>query len=562
MIGFFRRHQTWILWTITAGIIVTMLPWGTVSWSAIFSNDGSPEVGTILDETVTLRDLQKQMNVRSNAPPEEIEASFWQLAILRYAESQGFAPAQETVEAYARAVHGRRPGTPSPETLAFARHQMAVSTLQRAIELPISGSDLECYDRFLEVDGERQAKYAALKTDTLSFLAGDLSVTEEEIRKEYDRLKLLPGDGPEPGFRTDETIRLELAFLARASIATGITITDDEARAEYDRLKETVYRKTPPEGVENPASTPVADLPPPAHTPFEEVSAAIKERLARERVSQALSGKLADAQRFTSDAASHPEDIPGVARRFGMSHIAEAGPLARKDLAKVEKIGDLSAAASRLFSAPRGAILTAEVPDGGLLYRLIEKIPAGSLPLEEVSPKIRERLLALKGFEKVKELAQEIQRKADEFSLETAVQQKLDQWKKVHVFSEPPVAVATTEFFKARDASVTGVGSSPEFRRQTFTLAPPLTDEERRKKPGLPEGPKHAIALDETTKTAFVLTPAAARPPDPRGFAARKEELRREMIGIKQEVLLENIAESLKNPEIAEFTYTKDAASR
>ncbi len=562
MIGFFRRHQTWILWTITAGIVVTMLPWGTVSWSAIFSADGSPEVGTILGETVTLRELEKELGGRGFSAPDQVEATFWQLAILRYAESQGFAPAAETVEAYARAVHGRRPGTPAPETLAFARHQMAVSSLQRAIELPISGSDLECYEQFLADDEERQARYVALKTDALSFLAGDLSVTDDEIRKEYDRLKNLPADGPEPGFRTDETIRLELALLPRAKVTEGVVVTEEDARAEYDRLKETLYRKAPPAGTENPAATPVAAPPASDYTPFEEVSAAIKERLARERATQALSKKLADAARFTSDAASHPEEIPDVAKRFAMTHVPEAGPFARKDLAKVDRIGDLSAAAARLFSAPKGAILTAEVPDGGLLFRVIEKTPAGALPLEEVTPKVRERLLAMKAFGKVKETALELQRKADEFSLETAVQQKLDQWKKSHVFSEPPVAVATTEFFKARDASVTGVGSSPEFRRQAFMLARPLTDEERRKKPGLPEGPKHAVAYDEETRTAFVLTPAAARPPDPRGFALRKEELRRKVIAIKQEVLLENIAESLKDPEIAEFTYAKDAAGR
>lgn len=556
MIGFFRRHRSWILWAITAAIVVTMLPWGTVSWSAIFSGDHSPPVGTILGETVTLREIESVLGRRGGAAPEEVEDAFWRLAVLRYAESQGFVPAPETVEAYARMIHGRRPGPPSPEAAAFARYQLTTGTFQQAVSASVSGSDLECYEQFLADDEERQAKYAALKAETLSFLGRDAEVSDAEIRREYDRLKMLPADGPEPGFRTEETVRLEIAFLPRSAVAAGLSVTDEEARAEYEAKKDTLYRQEP-SVPENPGATPVAA--PTAHVPFENVAPAIKERLAREKASKALSQKLADAQRLTSDAASYPEDIPTVAKRFGMDYRAEAGPFARKDLGAVERLGDLSMAAGRVFSAPVGAILTAEVPDGGLLFRVLDKVPAGAVPLAEVEGAIRDRLRAAKSFEKVKELAGELQRKADEFSLEAAVQQKLDEWKKVQVFSEPPLAVATTEFFKARDASVTGVGASPDFRRQAFLLPRPLTDEERRKKPGLPEGPRHAVAFDEAAKTAFVLTPTAARPPDPRGFAARKEELRQRVIQVKQEVLLENLAAGLKDPGVAEFTYVKNA---
>lgn len=552
MIGFFRRHRSWILWAITAAIVVTMLPWGTVSWSAIFSGDASPAVGTILGETVTLREIESLLGRRGGAAPEEVEDAFWRLAVLRYAESQGFTPAPETVEAYARMIHGRRPGPPAPEAVAFARYQMTTATFQQAVSASVSGSDLECYEQFLADDEERQAKYVALKAETLSFLGQDADVSNTEIQREYDRLKLLPADGPERGFRTEEMVRLELAFLPRASVSAGISVTDEEARAEYEAKKDILYKQEPP-AAENPAATPVASAP--AYVPLENVASAIKERLGREKAAKALSQKLADAQRLTSDAASYPEDIPAVAKRFGMAYQAEAGPFARKDLVKIDGTGDLSAAAGRIFAAPVGSIQTAEVPDGGLLYRVLERTPAGATPLAEVEGAIRDRLHAAKTFEKVEELARELQRKADEFSLESAVQHKLDEWKKVHVFSEPPLAVATTEFFKARDASVTGVGASPDFRRQAFGLPRPPTEEEQRKRPGLPEGPKHAVAVDEALKTAFVLTVGAARPPDPRGFAGRKEELRRRVIGVKQEVLLENLAAGLKDPEIAEFTY-------
>ncbi len=545
MIGFFRRYRLWILWPITAAVIITMFTWGAVDWRTLSART-SEEVGTILGKTVTMDDLAPYLRGRSRLgePPETLSHAFWQLAIARFAEVQGFTAHPEYVAAYAQYIQGRQPGPVSEKALALAKQSVITGAVQTALSASLSGSNLECYELFLTADEERQVRYVALAAGRLAFLCASEEISEKEVAEEYEALKNVPVDAPEPGFKTPETVRLELAFLPRTAAAALVTVTAEEVKAEYEKSKETRYRKPPAVGGE-PGNAPAV----PEFIPLENVASEIKMRLTADRAQETAARRLSDALRFTSDAASHPEDLPTVAKRFAMTYVASAGPFSRAELANVKGIGNLAAAADRLFSATPGTIGSSEVPEGGVLYRVLEKMPAGALPLAEAAPRIREILRAKKCFAKVQEIAEALRTKADETTLEEAVEEQLAAWKTAHVFSEPPLSVAVTEFFKARDASISGVGNSEAFRRQAFAL------------PSAPSAKlQHAAAIDNDSKTAFVLAVAASRPPDPRGFAVRKEDLRRQIIRQKGRFLFDAFASGMRRPDFAEFTYQGKSA--
>lgn len=544
MIRFFRRYRTWLLWSVTIVVAITMLPWG-VDWTTPRAAD-DPVVGRAFGEEVSLRDLAGHLAGRAR-DAAAVEAAFWQETLARYAENQGLSPHPEFVERLARYMSGTQSGEAIPEAArAQARRQVAIGTIQQALVAPVSASDLECHELFQEEDAERKVRYVRLSAETLSFLAEEEPVSEADVAEAYARLKDLPAEGPEPGFRIEERVRFECALFPRATAAAAVTVGEEEIAAAYERDKETLYRR--PDGTDGAG----------AFLTLAEARDAIEARLKTEKTDAVVRERLAEMRRFTSDALSFPEDIPAVARRFGLVHVPSVGPVSRRDLAAVERLGDLARAATAIFSAPPGPIQGAEVDDGAILFRVLERIPAGNVPFEEAAPAIRARLAANHAFDKVAALAEEIRAKADETSLEGAIQRQLDKWRTARVFSEPPLTVETTDFFKARDASVAGVGEAPDFRRAAFSLPRPLTEEDK-KRGRREEGPRHAVALDPKGRQAFVLTVVAARPPDPRGFAARREDLRRLATARKQEFLYDAFVDWLRKEGAVAFTYAPAA---
>lgn len=561
MIRLFRKYQLVFLWPLTVVIIASMFVWGS-PWDT-GGADPDRAVGAIRGEKVTLGELQglqRKLGLPASGRAEDLEPLFWGVAFERFVESQGIVASPDLVTQYAQLY--QRGGASDETARIIAREAVLRAVFQRTLEAGADATDLECYREFQHAEEERKVRYVRLAAKDLPFLADAAAVEKAAIERYYEERKDRPAEGDEPGFRIDERIRFEAAFLPLADVEASVAVSAEEVEKAYEADKETRYRKPPPETAAPEGATPVAAPPPPApeHVPLAEVRAEIEKRLRTEKAAKRLAELLAEAHDYTGDRVSFPEDLPTVAARFKMRYVASAGPCTMKDLEKVEKLGDLSGAARDLFTARVGeARRAAPLPEGGLLFRVLERLEASRRPLAEVEGEIRDALHREKVFEKAREAADWLKTEAEKSSLERAAENLFSRWKDAHKIERSPLSIQTTDFFKASDASVAGVGASYAFRQAAFSLARPRTEEERRReRPGDPTPPGHAVADDPFERAAYVVAVAEFRAPDLRSFADRKERLRQALAREKVRQLRERLEERLRDPAFAEFTLAKE----
>lgn len=548
-----------------------MLFWGTGLFDGM-AGASDPVVGILFGKKVRRSDLAALQVAAGLSPPTtraEIEPLFWQLAMARFAERQGIVLDPEFVEQLARAHLGNRfppEREIPPAILAQVRARLVEETVLALLGASLSVSDLECYRAFLAADEERSVRYVRLSADALAFLGDADAVGEDEIRQLYETYRDVPvpsqekekeGEGEEGetrlGFRLEERVRFACAFLAREPILAGLEvgeITEKEILAEYEAVKDSRYRKLPVEGDAEAA-----------YLPLEEVRAEIRKRLSERKADEKIAETLDRALGYTSDAVSFPEDLPAVSRRFAFVYHAEIGPVSRRELADLPGLGDLSGAAQVLFSAPPGQIRSARTAAGGILLEVLERIPASSRALAEVRDIVEAEARRRRLVEKLRAEAEAIVGRAEETSFETALRERIESWKDRGAPVDFELPIQTTPFFKAFDASVSGVGSAPDFRRVAFSIVPPPTEEELRRhprpSPPEPRGSRYGTAADVTRHAIYVLTVAEARPPDPRSFAERKESIRRRQLTAFQGHLLDRFAEWMRTEGVAEwFTNT------
>lgn len=242
----------------------------------------------------------------------------------------------------------------------------------------------------------------------------------------------------------------------------------------------------------------VLDVIPASKKELREVAPAIRANLAAEGQLRLLRQKAEEAH----EGLLATPDFAAEARQRGLS-VREVGPLARTDA--VEGIGRVAEATTAIFALPPGGVSApVKVPEGYVIFRLLEKEEPKVLPLAEVRP----------------QATQAVRRQKAQEAAQTKAKQLADALRA----GEEPRALAR----------LGGVGFG---ETGPFSRTEPMADKEAAQAIGglalgLPEGGVGGPVPG--AKGLYVVKVLGRERPDPAGFETARRELERQLLEQKR----------------------------
>lgn len=568
---------------IWVGTIVVSIPFIFVGFGATQFTGGAADevVGTILREPVMRSELEEVYSrwYGGRAPQDldRMKEAFDRLAYLRAAKHYGVAVSEEEIDRMVdqydlqRQVYAQyrlqppeermrhlfrlmgQYGKKHPEVRRLVRDMAIEGKFYELVDAGTAISDLESFLQFSREKEQRKAIFVPLRPEDFEVLVTPQEMTEKDQQEFYEKHKdEYPGEY-KPGYMLPPKIRIEYLLADRDRIRSEMDVTEDEIAKFYaeNRTRWEIEEAASEEG---------------KHTPLEEVADEIREELLDSKTDERIALVMREAPKFMDPDFSRPLEMPAIPERIPELAYGKTDFFTKEEAKDLPLLGDLSTVLDRMLQVRTMQMDRTQIPKGGMIYQVVEKIPARSRPYEEVKEQVAEDLEYHLARDKAFEQAQRMRTILKNSTWDDAIA-KINELlvakmrppedipPEEYIPPEGPVKWYETPFFTKDVPSLENVGSVPAFKEEIFKLKVRKENDSRDAAldPDIGE-----VVRDPKTGTCFVIQLTEVKQPDMRGFVARLEELREKVKERKRRDLRFAWQHSLLNEQTVTFGKPKE----
>ncbi|HHT9153119.1 MAG TPA: SurA N-terminal domain-containing protein [Candidatus Hypogeohydataceae bacterium YC40] len=498
-------------------------------WHRVLLRESNLPIGTIVWEQMVMARQAEKMGIA--VTNEEIMERLQGMAFFMMSHKGGLPPQQQIVQTLCQTY-----GVNEDQLVRTFREALLIEKMSTLLASAIKLTDEEAWQRYARENEEVKVGYLAIKAANLMDY---MQVSPDEVVSFYNTYK---DSFPDPahgktGYKEPEKVQIEYVMARYRDAEKQVAVSEEEIKSYYEENKEKRYKIQKPreekpqeEGKEQP----------PAYKSLEEVKGEIKDYICREKAKELVDKLISQVDEKIYERLGKTErlDLSNIAKELGLFY-KETDYFGKEEAEKViREAEDLTKLAfeRELFdpSPPQDA------PAGKYIFQVVSKKEATPPPLEEIKDKVEKDLREQKALQKAKELAEAATERIREKSQEEGLKFLGEESKKsrgeykglmyekgeTEFFARPEVVEGRSyRYLKSLDADV------PQLASRAFSLK---------------ENEVAAVAEESGKKASYIIWLKDRKEADRNKFNESKDKLLRRYLVEKQQAILKEWTESLK----------------